>query len=128
MAPQITDETLLVSPEQAAAQREHELAEREAAQATAAGTGRRGESTDTDGAAGASGMPGGCRPINPERYGRDFSRLQQEISSTSPPGVDLEISVEITARKKEGYPDDKVRIVTENDRTLKFESYGFEDR
>lgn len=25
------------------------------------------------------------------------------------------------------YPDDKVRIVSENARTLKFDSYGFED-
>src|SRR6266851_91318 len=39
MAPQITDETLLVSPEQPAAQREHELAEREAAGQPRAGPG-----------------------------------------------------------------------------------------
>jgi hypothetical protein len=37
-------------------------------------------------------------------------------------GVDLEASVEITARKEDGYPDDKVRIVTENARTLKFDT------
>ena len=42
--------------------------------------------------------------------------------------MNLEISVEITARKQDGYPDDKVRIVTENARTLKFDTYGFEDR
>jgi hypothetical protein len=30
--------------------------------------------------------------------------------------------------KADGYPDDKVRNVTENARMLKFETYGFEDR
>lgn len=43
-------------------------------------------------------------------------------------GVELEIRVEIAAQKPDGYPDDKVRNVTENARTLKFKSYGFEDR
>ena len=68
--------------------------------------------------------------IDPERYGRELNRLQQEIIQhlAAPEGVDLEISVEITARKQDGYPDDKVRIVAENARTLKFDSFSFEDR
>jgi hypothetical protein len=72
----------------------------------------------------------GVAKINPERYGRDFNRLQQEIIQhlAAPEGVDLEISVEITARKQDGYPDDKVRIVAENARTLKLDSFSFEDR
>jgi hypothetical protein len=152
--PQITDSTLLVRPERAIAQREQELAEREATR-VAAGAGETTTSPDelfhaaqrdagsdaTGGLAGAGGAgtpaPGpkntrfyGVARINPERYGRDFNRLQQEVIQhlAAPEGVDLEISVEITARKKDGYPDDKVRIVTENARTLKFDSYGFEDR
>jgi hypothetical protein len=39
----------------------------------------------------------------------------------------MEIRVEITARSPDGYSDDKVRNVTENARTLKFGTYGFED-
>jgi hypothetical protein len=39
-----------------------------------------------------------------------------------------QITVEITASKKDGFPDDKTRIVSENARTLKFDQYGFEDR
>ena len=165
--PQITDSIMLVSPERAMAQRQQELAEREAAWAATAGAERAGESTGagldstagtgrgsggqfparTSGAAGGlagtGSAPEGAAPpapknsrfygvakINPERYGREFNRLQQEIIQhlAAPEDVELEISVEITAHKKDGYPDDKVRIVSENARTLKFESYGFEDR
>jgi hypothetical protein len=95
------------------------------------------------GPAGVSAVPAGAAPpapkntrfygvtkINPERYSRDFNRLQQEIIQhlAAPEDMDLEISVEITARRKDGYPDDKVRIVMENVRTLKVEPFGFEDR
>ena len=68
--------------------------------------------------------------LDPERYGRDINRLYQEVIQhlAAPEGVDLEITVEITASKKDGFPDDKTRIVSENARTLKFDQYGFEDR
>jgi hypothetical protein len=32
----------------------------------------------------------------------------------------------VHARKDEGFPDDKVRVVLENARTLKFQQFGFE--
>ena len=41
--------------------------------------------------------------------------------------MDLKITVEIEAVKKDGFPDDKARIVSENARTLKFDQSGFED-
>ena len=67
--------------------------------------------------------------LDPERYGRDFDRLYQEVIQhlAAPEGVDLEITVEIKAVKKDGFPDDKARIVSENARTLKFDQSGFED-
>jgi hypothetical protein len=34
--------------------------------------------------------------------------------------------VEIRATKSDGFPDDKVRVVNENARTLKFDQFGFE--
>lgn len=49
-------------------------------------------------------------------------------SPATPEGVDLEIRVEISARTPDGYPEDKGRTVTENARTLKFETYAFENR
>ena len=88
---------------------------------------------------GCAGADSRCRPKNtrfygtvrldPERFGRDLNRLYQEVIQhlAAPEGVDLEITVEISASKKDGYPDDKARIVTENARTLKFDQYGFED-
>jgi hypothetical protein len=68
--------------------------------------------------------------LDPERYGRDINRLYQEVIQhlAAPEDVDLEITVEINAVKKDGYPDDKARIVSENARTLKFDQFGFEDR
>ena len=56
----------------------------------------------------------------------DRAEVIQHLAA--PEGVDLEITVEITASKKDGFPDDKTRIVSENARTLKFDQFGFEDR
>ncbi|HET9895154.1 MAG TPA: Swt1 family HEPN domain-containing protein [Streptosporangiaceae bacterium] len=147
---QVTDRTLLVRPDLAVAQREQETAEREAASGGSAAT---GGSAGQDGASSGvgtqpvqpAGDPGSVPPpaagprntrffgvaqINPERYARELTRLSQEIIQqlAAADGVELEIRVEIAARKPDGYSDDKVRNVTENARTLKFETYGFEDR
>lgn len=147
---QVTDQTLLVRPEVALAQRDREQAERAAAAGGAAGSGagtgagddRAGTQVGGTGtSAGTGGIeqppPGlkntrffGVARINPGRYARDLTRLSQEIIQhlAAPEGVELEVRVEITARKADGFPEDKLRIVTENARTLKLESYGFEDR
>jgi hypothetical protein len=60
---------------------------------------------------------------------KELTKLSQEIiQHLAADDAHLEICVEITARKAVGYPDDKVRIVTENARTLKLDPYSFEDR
>ena len=71
----------------------------------------------------------GTVSLDPERYTRDFGRLYQEVIQhlAAPDDVDLKITVEIEAVKKDGFPDDKARIVSENARTLKFDQSGFED-
>jgi predicted AAA+ superfamily ATPase len=132
---QVTDQTLLVRPDLALAQREAELTE------PPPDNGEKGP--DGEKKSNGEGPPPlpppppgpkntlffGVASISPERYARDLTRLSQEIIQhlAAPEGVDLEIRVEISARKPDGYPDDKVRNVTENARTLKFETYGFED-
>jgi hypothetical protein len=69
----------------------------------------------------------GVAKVDPERYGRDFTRIAQEVlQHLTGEGVTLEVTVEIRATKAEGFPADKVRVVTENARTLKFEQHGFE--
>jgi len=148
---QITDQTLLVRPDLALAQRQAETAERAAAAAGTSGTVAPEAAT-----AGSSqpGQPGnlpttavvpapqpqptgpkntrffGVATVSPERYARDLTRLSQEIIQhlAASEGVELEIRVEISARKPDGFSEDKVRNVTENARTLKFETYGFEDQ
>jgi hypothetical protein len=157
VAPQITDLTLLVHPDRAIAQRERADADAARAAAAAAagssagttegGSASGGTSGPTTGTLSGASTPSGTSPVpdpprgpkntrfygtarlDPERYVRDFNKLYQEVIQhlAAPEGVDLEITVEISASKRDGYPDDKARIVTENARTLKFDQYGFED-
>jgi hypothetical protein len=70
----------------------------------------------------------GVVALNPERYGRDFSRLATEVLQhfAAVEGTRLEVTVEITAINESGFPSDKARVVTENARTLKFDQFGFE--
>jgi predicted AAA+ superfamily ATPase len=135
---QVTDQTLLVRPDLALAQRERELAERTPGGSGGEEPGADKQKTDKDGPPPPPPPPAGPKNtrffgvarISPERYARDLTRLSQEIIQhlAAPAGVELEIRVEIAARKPDGYPEDNVRNVTENARTLKFETYGFEDQ
>ena len=71
----------------------------------------------------------GTYRVSPERYGRDLSRLSQEVLQhlASADGVDLEVTVEIRATTESGFPDDKARIIIENAHALKFNRSTFED-
>ncbi|PMB06102.1 hypothetical protein CEN49_16495, partial [Fischerella thermalis CCMEE 5273] len=42
-------------------------------------------------------------------------------------GAEVQITIDISAYIPDGAPEDIVRTVTENSRTLKFKSYGFEE-
>jgi hypothetical protein len=42
-------------------------------------------------------------------------------------GADVEVTIEIAAKRDEGFADDVTRTVGENARTLKFDQYGFEE-
>ena len=70
----------------------------------------------------------GVCEVDSERYGRDLTRLSQEILQhlAALDGVALDITVEIQARRADGFPDDKVRVILENARALKFKQSGFE--
>ena len=146
--PQITDSTLLVRPERAIAQRDQERAARDAARA-AAGDDTSGSTavggSASDDTSGSRPQPGnalggtavapkntrfyGVAKINSDLYVKELTKLTQEIiQHLAADDAHLEICVEITAQKRDGYPDEKVRIVTENARTLKLDPYGFEDR
>lgn len=70
----------------------------------------------------------GVAKVNPERYGRDFNRIAQEVLQhlAAVDGTTLEVTVEVTATNPNGFPPDKARVVSENARTLKFDQFGFE--
>ena len=123
--------TLVVHPDVAAAQLHDEEI-----QVVSAGSGdRRPEATPTPGV-------GDERPVedvklrrfyavvrlDPERYQRDFSKLAAEVIANLAGllGTNVEITVEVKATNGAGFPDHVTRTVTENARTLKVDSYGFE--
>ena len=71
----------------------------------------------------------GAVSLNPTRVGRDASRIAEEVIAHLSGLIDSEVTVtlEIEADIPDGAPDDVVRTVTENSRTLKFGSHGFEE-
>ncbi len=129
---QITDTTLLVAPDVANRQ-VVEPPERGADEKQ--GTERRDETPrPTSPAPPSPPAPTNTRyfgvyKLDPERYGRDLSRLGQEILMQLAAAEDaqLDITVEVQARSAKGFSEDKVRTVLENARTLKFQQSGFED-
>ncbi|HKN18510.1 MAG TPA: hypothetical protein VJW95_01840, partial [Dissulfurispiraceae bacterium] len=70
----------------------------------------------------------GSVSLDPARVGRDASRIAEEVIShlSSLLGSEVKVSLEIEVEIPQGAPDNVVRIVTENSRTLKFTSQGFE--
>ena len=70
----------------------------------------------------------GSVALDASRVGRDAGRIADEVLShlSGLVGSKVKVSLEIDASVPNGVSDDIVRIVTENARTLKFESQGFE--
>ncbi|MCL2489469.1 MAG: DUF499 domain-containing protein [Propionibacteriaceae bacterium] len=64
--------------------------------------------------------------LNPERYSRDIGQITREvIDRLAGTGADLDIIIDIQARKPEGFTEAEVRTISENARTLKFGDSGF---
>lgn len=84
--------------------------------------------------------PGGPKPVTaPSRFygtvsldatraGRDAARIADEVIAhlSGLMGASVTVTLEIQAVVPAGVPDNVVRTVTENSRTLKFSSHGFE--
>lgn len=70
----------------------------------------------------------GTVALDPARVGRDASRIADEVIShlTGLVGAEVRVTLEIEAIVPSGASDQVVRTVTENSRTLKFTSQGFE--
>jgi hypothetical protein len=70
----------------------------------------------------------GTVALDPQRVGLDASRIAQEVIAhlSGLVGADVNVTLEIEAQIPSGAPDDVVRIVSENSRTLGFTTHGFE--
>ena len=70
----------------------------------------------------------GTATLDSARVGRDASRIADEVVAhlASLVGAEVKVTIEIEATLPGGAPDNVVRTVTENSRSLKFTSQGFE--
>jgi hypothetical protein len=66
--------------------------------------------------------------VDSARVGRDAGRIADEVIAhlAGQLGAEVGVTIEIQARLPSGASDQLVRTVTENCRTLKFDSQGFE--
>lgn len=143
---------LLVKPDVAGRQLDAEAAAAASAGAAAGPGGGAGDAVGTGVAGGADGSAAGaavgtaggttgagdatprpCRfhgtvALDPARAGRDASRIADEVIAhlAGIVGAEVRVILEIEARIPGGASEQVVRTVTENSRTLKFESHGFE--
>ena len=71
----------------------------------------------------------GSATLDPTRVGRDAGRIADEVIShlVGLIGSEVKVTLEIEAKIPTGAPDNVVRTVTENSRTLKFTTQGFEE-
>ncbi|MBN2393309.1 MAG: ATP-binding protein, partial [Anaerolineae bacterium] len=67
--------------------------------------------------------------VDAQRVNKDMGLIVEEVIQrlTSQVGCEVEITVEIHARKPDGFDESTVRTISENSRTLKFEQYEFND-
>jgi len=70
----------------------------------------------------------GTVSLDPERVGRDASQIADEVIAhlVGLVGAKVRVTLDIEAEIASGAPDSVVRVVTENSRTLRFTSHGFE--
>jgi hypothetical protein len=67
--------------------------------------------------------------LDPARVGRDPGRIADEVIAhlAGLVGSSVTVTLEIEAKIEAGTPENVVRTVTENSRTLKFTTHGFEE-
>ena len=66
--------------------------------------------------------------INPRMMSIEAGRIMDEVTKhlTTILGANVRVTLEIQADIPNGVPDETIRTVTENCRTLKFDDFGFE--
>jgi predicted AAA+ superfamily ATPase len=94
------------------------------------------DAAPTDGFGESGGSPVQTKPrryfgtakLDATRVGRDAGRIADEVIAhlAGLVGAEVTVTLEIEAKIPDGAPDNVVRTVTENSRTLKFTTQGFE--
>jgi hypothetical protein len=71
----------------------------------------------------------GTVELDPTRLGRDAGQIAEAVVQhlVAQPGAKVKITIEIEAELAEDAPDSVVRTVSENARTLRFKTFGFEE-
>jgi hypothetical protein len=138
LAPATTDSLLLVKPEVATKQIEEESAPKPTAEE------QLGELTEQNGGtkpvdpnapkvdvffAKPKTRFYGVKTLNSDKIAMDFKNIADEVIANlrADDGTELTIRIEIEATNKDGFGDGKVRTVSENAKTLKFDQSGFEE-
>ena len=70
----------------------------------------------------------GSVKLDPTHVGRDGGQVADEVIAhlAGPLGADVKLILEVEANIPDGAPEQVVRIVAENSRTLNFDDSGFE--
>jgi len=70
----------------------------------------------------------GTVALDPQRINKETATIVEEIIEhlTSLTGTEVKITLEISAERAEGFGEVTLRTISENSRTLKFKSHGFE--
>jgi predicted AAA+ superfamily ATPase len=133
------DQSVLVHPDEAQRQNDEDRERAEAAKA--ATRGREDEAAVSVGPTGPGAeeeveelrSPAltryyGAVSIDPQRGNREMGVIIEEVIQrlTSLTGCDVEIRLEISAQRPEGFDEATVRTIGENSRTLKFDAFEFD--
>lgn len=135
-APAATDSLLLVRPDIAARQRDSEV--------VLAQDGSTAAPTEAD--VSEHSAPGPERPVQPnnnvktrfygvktlnsEKIALDFKNIAEEVIThlRADATTSITVRIEIEANDPSGFDENKIRTISENARTLKFDQSGFEER
>ncbi len=131
-APQPTDSLLLVRPDVAETQREHDARVTVVEPAP-----RREDETTLQPVDPPKVVPPqlppaktrfyGVKTISSDKIALDFKNISDEVlANLRQPGVTLVVRVEIEAADTTGFDENTIRTVSENAKTLKFDQAGFE--
>lgn len=136
-APAPQDSVLLVRPDVAVHQRKHEQPTEtgtDTTTGTATGSGTEaGTGTGTGAGKGSSPIDiaftrfYGVKTLSSDKIAMDFKNIADEvIANLREQGIDLIVKIEIEAVDSAGFDESKIRTVSENAKTLKFDQSGFE--